>query len=300
MKQYLKQSLLFASTLFSAQASFALTFERPANDDVVGHIKVIHAEYEDTFALYARRYDVGYYEMLHANPGVDDWIPGEGTPITIPTEYILPRQVRDGIVINLPEYRLYYFHDGKVDTYPLGIGRAGWATPLATTKIIGKEKDPYWYVPKSILAEHEANDDPIEPIWPPGPENPLGKYKLILSLPGILIHGTNYPIGVGRRVTHACMRLFPEDIETLFNTAPVGTAVHIIDEPIKAGWRGDHLYLEVHPILEEHPQTPQELRIHLVNVIERATQRQRVDIDWNVVKRLVEEANGVPEPVGRR
>ncbi|HLF67667.1 MAG TPA: L,D-transpeptidase family protein, partial [Gammaproteobacteria bacterium] len=238
--------ILMIFTASACSSAYALTFPVSPNNDVVGKVITFPAKYEDTFAHYGRVYDMGAYSLERANPGVDPWIPGRGTHITIPAATILPETARKGIVVNLPELRLFYYGPGsnQVSVYPIGIGRAGWPTPVATAQVTAKAKDPVWTVPKSILAEHEELGKPIPPVVMPGKDNPLGNYALRMTLSGYLIHGTNSSIGVGRRVTHGCIRLFPDDIEALFHMVPVGTSVHIVNEPIKAGWRGNELFLE--------------------------------------------------------
>jgi len=194
-----------------------------------------------------------------ANPDVDVWLPGEGTEVLLPTRYVLPPGPREGIVLNLAEYRMYYYppakegERGEVMTFPMSIGRMDWATPLGRTRIVAKAKNPAWYPPESVRAEHEAEGRPLPRIVPPGPDNPLGDHAMRLGLPGYLIHGTNRPAGVGMRVTHGCIRMFPEDIEYLFAQVGLDTPVRIVNEPLKLGWDGDDLFIEVHRTLESAP-----------------------------------------------
>ena len=194
-------------------------------------------------------------------------MPGEGTPIYLPTQTILPDAPRTGIVVNVPAMRLFYFTTEKsprdrqrrsaapvlkVSTHPVGIGTEGWATPFGETKVKDKARDPVWYVPASVRKEHAERGDPLPSVVPPGPDNPLGKFAMTLSLPGYLIHGTNKPAGVGMRSSHGCIRMYPEDIEALFGRVARGTEVRLVNQPILAGWRDGQLYLEVHaPLAEE-------------------------------------------------
>lgn len=225
--------------------------------DVVGELQVIRARYEDTFIDIARAYDLGFDELVQANPGVDPWLPGAGTPVILPTQFILPDAPRDGIVLNVGTKRIFYFpkpaagEAARVITHPVGIGREGWATPLGTTKVVSKVKDPVWTVPPSIRKEHAEAGDPLPARVPAGPDNPLGAYALRLGFPSYLIHGTNKPSGIGMRVSHGCVQLFPEDIESLFSQVPVGTPVRIVNQPQLLGWRDGNLYLEAHPALED-------------------------------------------------
>ncbi len=283
-----------------SSSAYALTY--PLTDSqVVGEVITVSAKYEDTFAQLGRAHDIGAYAMELANPGVDIWIPGEGTPITIPSAFVFPDDTRKGIVVNLPELRLYYFDPeaGEVSTFPLGIGKDGWSTPAdQVARITEKTANPTWVVPASILAEHAEEGTPIPGLVdgrhvPPGDFNPLGAYRLRLSIPGILLHGTNAPIGVGRQVTHGCMRLFPEDIETLFNMVEVGTPVYVLNDPIKLGWREKELYLEVHPSLPSHPLTTEQRKVLLVDKLEAALQGKNATVNWRAVHEVSKQQNGV-------
>ncbi len=233
----------------------------PPGQDVIGAVTTIRARHDDTLLDIARRHGLGYEDIVRANPDVDTWLPGEGTEVVLPTRFVLPPGPRRGVILNLAEYRLYYFptpKDGEpalVMTYPISIGRMDWATPLGRTTIVSKVRNPSWYPPESIRAEHEADGNPLPRIVPPGPKNPLGAHAMRLGLPGYLIHGTNRPAGVGMRVTHGCIRMFPEDIRFLFEEVSVNTPVRIINEPVKIGWDGDRLVMEVHRTLESAPPT---------------------------------------------
>ena len=216
----------------------AETFWLPREgDSVVGHLQGAVASQEDTLLDIGRRYNVGYEELKLANPGVDPWIPGAGTLIVIPSRFILPDTPRTGIVLNLAELRLYYYPDPvdaprrRVITHPISIGRVGWSTPLGTTSIVSKIVNPTWYPPASIRAEAEADGEPLPRVVPPGPDNPLGTHALALAKKGYLIHGTNKPFGLGMRVSHGCVRMFPEDIISLYESVPVGTPVHVVNQP---------------------------------------------------------------------
>jgi L,D-transpeptidase ErfK/SrfK len=236
-------------------------FVLDANRGVVGELQVTVARAEDTFVEFARTYGLGFDELEAANPDVDPWLPGAGTKIVLPTRFLLPRAPREGIVLNVATKRLFYFPPAVpgvpaiVQTYPIGIGRTGWSTPTGETSVTGKARDPVWYVPASVREEHAAMDDPLPAQVPPGPDNPLGNRVMQLGLPGYLIHGTNKPAGVGMRVSHGCVRLFPEDIEYLFDQVPTGTAVRIVNQPVLLARDDTDLLLEVHPPLEENADT---------------------------------------------
>lgn len=273
--------------------------------DVVGELQVIRARYEDTFIDIARAYDLGYDELVQANPGVDPWLPGAGTPVVLPTQFILPEGPRDGIVLNVGTKRIFYFpkvaagEAPRVITHPVGIGREGWATPIGTTKVVSKVKDPVWTVPASIRKEHAEAGDPLPARVPAGPDNPLGAYALRLGFPSYLIHGTNKPSGIGMRVSHGCVQLFPEDIESLFSQVPVGTPVRIVNQPQLLGWRDGNLYLEAHPALEDDRRNLQAaLDKQLARALSQRKATQGPDaaivVDAGLVAATVKEGRGFP------
>ena len=275
-------------------------------DQVVGDLQVIFSRYENTFVQIARRYDIGYDSLRHANPRVDQWLPGEETPVYLPTMNILPDGPRTGVVVNLPALRLYFFSPEHSDTgdvssvltvHPIGIGREGWATPTGDATVTQKARDPAWYPPASVREEHAAQGDPLPSIVPPGPDNPLGKFALRLSMPGYLIHGTNKPAGVGMRVSHGCIRLYPEDIEALYDRIGVGTDVTIVDQPVLAGWRDGELYLEVHPQLAEDARVPLELARAAIETALAGRALADSVVDWERVASIVTESRGMPFPV---
>jgi len=268
------------------------------DSDLVGSVETVLARYEDTLIDIARNHGLGYQAIRNANPDVDAWIPGEGTEVVLPRSHLLPRGHRSGIVINLPEMRLYDYTAGndQVMTYPISIGRMDWSTPLGTLSVIQKTEQPTWTPPRSIREVYEARGQSLPAVVPPGPDNPLGEFALRLSNPSYLIHGTNWPEGIGMRATHGCIRLAPPDIEHLFSRIPVGTPVHIVNEPVKAGWEGDKLYLEAHPVLEEL-QEPNNLT-PAVRAVVMATGARPAQVDWATVTRIANARSGIPEVVG--
>jgi L,D-transpeptidase ErfK/SrfK len=189
-----------------------------ADQTVVGVPQAVFARSEDTLSDLAREYGLGYDEIVTANPDIDPWLPGENTPIILPTQFILPNVPKKGVILNIATKRLFYYPEAadgeqqQVLTYPIGIGRVGWETPLGKTTVISKAKNPSWWVPASVRREHAEMGDPLPSVVPPGPDNPLGTRVLKLDMPGYLIHGTNQPYGVGMRVSHGCVRLYPENI----------------------------------------------------------------------------------------
>ena len=282
-------------------APFALALELPLppeGSDVVGQIYVIKANYEDTFADYTDRYEMGFSELEAANPGVDAWLPGAGTDVVLPARYILPPGPRTGIVINLPEYRLYYYPKNKpvVYTYPLGIGREGWGSPVGSTRISAMTPNPAWYPPKSIRAEHAAEGDFLPTVVPPGPDNPLGPYKMTLAMPGYLIHGSNKNFGIGKRVSHGCFRMLNGNVLELSKLVGVGTTVRIINEPYKVGKLDGKLYVEAHAPLDE--DDPIKYQQRMMGIM----QQQGVALsqeDLDVVRQVMKDSDGVPVQVNR-
>jgi len=297
-----------AAALFwlTTAPALAVTYVLPPEDvDLVGRLEWVRARQSETLLDIARRYDIGQDEIVAANPKVDRWLPGDGTRVLLPRRYILPRAPRRGIVLNTSEMRLYYYPKqlwmGKrlVITHPVSIGRMDWQTPLGLTQVVAKVRDPVWRPPASIKAEHAAEGDPLPQVFPAGPDNPLGQFALRLGLPGYLIHGTNKPFGVGMRVSHGCVRMYPEDIAAMFPQVEVGTPVHIVDQPIKAGWSADTLYLEVHPPLEEERERDGDLVAMAMRVLARAADGRPVLLDGAKVILAVREMRGVPVPVSR-
>ncbi len=298
-------AITLGSALYTASLS-ADTYLLPAEGNtVIGAVGLIEAIHEDTLPDLAYVYDQGFQEMKLANPRVDTWIPREGTEVVVPSFYVLPDTPREGIVINVPEMRLYYFPKPKegeaavVVTYPISIGRQDWTTPLGLAKVTGKVKDPTWNPPESIRQEHAAQGDILPKVVLPGPDNPLGAYALYLNRKGYLIHGTDKPYGIGMRVTHGCIRLYPKDIEQLFAEVEVGTPVNIVNQPFKAGWLNGVLYLETHPYLEEHGEAFADSFTQVVGQVTLATQDNQVEVDWDRVQKVVSERTGIPSAISK-
>jgi len=290
-----------ALAVFSSGAS-GRTYTRAG--DVVGEIVLTTTVRTDTIADIARTYSQGYREMRMANPTVDPWLTGEDTEVLIPSQYVLPAAPREGIVINIPEMRLYYYPRAKpgerpvVATYPISIGRQDWSTPHGATRVVSKVKDPSWTPPASIRREHAAEGDILPTVVPPGPNNPLGAYALRLGIQGYLIHGTDKPYGIGMRVTHGCMRLYPQDIERVFHTVPVGTPVRLVNEPFKVGIAGHQVYLEAHPHLEEDAAKFNDKFAHVAALLAARAKAYEMRVDWQALRTTVYRADGVPHPIG--
>lgn len=264
----------------------------PEGNRLIGAVTTVRVQYEDTLASVAQRYGLGYRELVDANPDVDPWLPGEGTEVVLPTAYLLPDVPREGIVINVAEYRLYYFPPGRdmVITYPVGLGREDFRTPLISTRIVTAIENPTWTPTPSSRAEHAAMGNPLPSVVPPGPDNPLGSLAIQLDVPGYFIHGTNQPFGVGQMVSHGCIRLYEPHIATLAEMARKGTPVRIVNEPFKVGWREDQLYVEVHRGVYE-PAEPEQLQKLVAAAMEN---RAAVEIDWARIEALAESPTGIP------
>jgi L,D-transpeptidase ErfK/SrfK len=302
------RTVVAATVLLVAAAASGAEYLLPTNgDNVIGSNTTELAAHEDTLFDVARRNGVGYEEILAANPGVDPWLPGEGTEILIPSRFIIPAAPREGVVVNLPEHRMYYFPPAKngaprvVRTYPISTAKMDWNTPMGVTKIVTKEKRPNWYPPESVRKEHEERGDPLPKVVPPGPDNPLGEYKMRLGIPGgaYLIHGTNKPAGVGMQVTHGCIRMYPEDVEELFGLVSINTKVNLIDQTTKVGWQRGTLYVERHAPLEGTDNPGHSDPAEMADLINTAVSGHNVAVDWAGAERAFQQATGVPVPLSR-
>ena len=275
-----------------------------AHDDVVGQVQVTISSKEDTLPDIARRFNLGYEEIVRANPGVDPWLPGAGKEIVLPTQFVLPNSVRQGIVINIAAMRLFYFPPTKpgekqvVYTHPIGIGRVGWQTPEGATKVVSKQKDPVWIPPASVRKEHKENGEILPARVPAGPDNPLGKYKFTLGWPSYLIHGTNKPYGVGLRSSHGCIRLYPEDVEKIFAMVNPGTAVTVVNQPFVFGWHDGELYLQGFDVLEDDKRDwsksqPKLLSKTLSKRIQTELANRKATVDWQRVAQITKDPRGL-------
>ena len=273
---------------------------------MVGEDTHLKTRYEDTLYDLARQYGVGSEEITRANPKVDPWLPGAGTPIVIPGRRILPPGPREGIIVNIAEHRLYYYPKRKVHghhlviTYPVSIGKMDWKTPLGLTRVIQKIRNPTWYPPESVRLEHQKNGDPLPKLVRPGPDNPLGAFAMRLAVkPGdYLIHGTNNPLAVGMPVTHGCIRMYPEDVAALFPTVPVGTPVRLINDPLKVAFLDGQLWLEVHAPVDAQGQTiPPELK-DFEQMLDTALGSTTTAINWEYADQTLKLASGIPATVG--
>ena len=275
-----------------------------AGDTLIGEVNFVEADERETLLDIARRHGFGYQDMKLVNPDVDTWLPVDGQKVMLPSQFVLPVAPKRGIVLNVPEMRLYYYppkvkgKTAEVITYPLGVGREGWNTPYITTNIIEKKKKPNWYPPESIRKEHEEAGDPLPKIVKAGPDNPLGDYAMRLGLPDYLIHGTNKPYGIGMRVSHGCIRLYPEDIEALFSEVSLKTPVKIINQPYKIGVKNDVIYLEAHPFLEEDRDKYENNLTSVVSLIIEIANDRDYEIDWSAAYGAINKPNGLPVAIG--
>lgn len=295
-------------TLLWAFWSFSLVFAGEyyiplEGDDLIGRSYVINVKKGDSLTTLRQEHDVSYDELLEANPKIDFYKLKIGQRIIIPKQFILPK-FRTGIVINIPELRMYYFDpdSGKVYTFTVGLGREDWRTPVGIAKVINKKENPCWTVPTSIRNYvYEKTGKILPKVVAPGPDNPLGKHAIYLSMAGSYhIHGTNAPTSVGAFISSGCVRMLREPIEFLYNNVQVGTEVHIIHHPYKTGWHNGKLYLESHKPIKYYSQNvSSDLDSSDVEtVVKSAAKIRPTSVNWKLVFKNVEEHLGIPEVVG--
>jgi L,D-transpeptidase ErfK/SrfK len=280
----------------------ATVYTLPNRDaTVVGEDQSVVTVYEDTLYDLAAKFSLGSEELIRVNPGIDPWLPGAGKTLVVPGRHILPPGAREGIVVNLPEHRLYYFPKPKrggpieVITYPVSIGKMDWRTPLGITHVIGKQKNPVWYPTESVRKEHAEAGDPLPASVPSGPDNPLGLFAMRLAAGNgtYLIHGTNNPIAVGLAVTHGCIRMYPDDVAALFPLIPVGTQVRLINQPIKVAWVDGELLLEAHPPVDAEGQSFEPNIDQFAELLRAAVGDTTVAIHWDYAREVLQKADGV-------
>ena len=302
MKARLLLTTLLLSVTFVCRAEF---YEMSIHDSVVGEMAKTYSRQDQTLPDIARIHNIGFMDIKRANQKVDTWMPGEKTEIVLAKQLVLPVAPPVGIIVNIPEMRLYYFPAGQkgetrqVYSYPIGIGREGWATPYINTKIIQKIKDPAWHPPESIRAEHAREGHPLPKVVPPGPENPLGQFAMRLGLPSYLIHGTNKPYGVGLRVSSGCIRMYPEDIKALFGMVPAGTPVRIVNQPYKVGVLNGKLMLEASPYLEEDTDQFEGNMTSVVKMLVEVSKQHKYEVDWDLIRKVITERDSIPVEIGR-
>ena len=300
MKNLIAASLLFSACAMQASAS---TYELPSNGStVVGDMNETRSVTGDTLVSLGRRYNLGIMELREANPQtkIDEVLP-PGMDITLPTFFVLPNAPHKGIVINIAELRLYFYppNTREVMTFPVGVGRQGWDSPLGETFIARKKADPTWIPTKHILESRLKDGVILPPVVHPGPDNPLGPYALYTGIPAILIHGSNDPSGIGRRSSSGCIRMQPEAIESFFDLIPPNLPVFIVDEPIKTGWLNNDLYMEVHIPLDDDAESDMTALLATMHkVVDAATAKRPAKIDWSIAERAAKEQRGYPIKIG--
>jgi L,D-transpeptidase ErfK/SrfK len=275
-------------------------FALEPNQNIVGALATVNARENDTLSDFARHYGLGYNDITLANADSEPWSLVNAQQVLLPLRFILPEAPHEGIVLNLANMRLFYYPKAQSNsllTYPVGVGRQGWNTPLGLTQITAKKANPDWIVPESIKREHLKKGDALPSVVHAGPDNPLGHYALALGFSSILIHGTNKPYGIGMQVSHGCVQLYPEDIESLFNQVAVGTPVRIVHQPYLTAWDGDMLYLEAHPPLEKWANQEKQLRNELLKKLGKIVAEKNATLDWNKIERILQRADGIPTPI---
>ena len=271
------------------------------SSDIIGKKVTYTVREKETLIDIARKFDISFADIMSANGRIDPWLPKKDRQILIPNRHIMPSVKRDGIIINLGDLRIYFYKNHLlIGTYPIGIGRSGWETPLGLAEVIEKKTDPFWIPPDSVREE----DPSLPKIVAPGEDNPLGTRAIYLSMPSYLIHGTNKPYGVGMKVSHGCIRMYPEDVESLFDLVEVGTKVNIINEPIKVGWHNNNLYIEVHQLpayASEKNTLENKDRRNLyplaTSMVQKIAGISITEVDWQVVFKSVLEAKGIPTKI---
>ncbi|MAS81280.1 MAG: peptigoglycan-binding protein LysM [Legionellales bacterium] len=306
MNLFTKVAFLLVFVVYSISSAQAVRYVLvEASDTLIGEVIRVKADQSETLLDIARRNGFGYQDMKLVNPDVNIWLPNDGEEITLPAQFILPVAPMEGIVLNVPEMRLYYYppkvknKSQEVITYPLGIGREGWNTPYMKTKVIEKKVRPNWYPPESIRKEHNAAGDFLPKIVKAGVDNPLGAFAMRLGNPNYLIHGTNKPYGIGMRVSHGCIRLYPEDIEALFSEVTLKTPVNIINQPYKIGIKNNIIYLEAHPFLDEDVDKYENNLTSVVALIIDVSKDKEYELDWTAAFDAINKPTGLPIAVGR-
>ncbi len=302
MRKYFFTTTIAAITAVFAVTLFATEFPLPPNGDaLIGSMQYTDATVRDTTTTIAHRYNLGLNAIIAANPGSTETALGS-RQIKVPTAFLLP-PYRQGIIINLPEMRLYYYPKGSdvVMTFPIGIGKIGNTIPIQNTTVTRKKVNPTWIPGPDVRKYNEDQGIQLPTVMPAGPDNPLGPYAIYLNIPSFLIHSTIFPESIGRRASFGCIRMNETDIKEFFPIVEPGTQVWILNMPNKIGWNDNKLYLEAHPPLDEHNGGFDTNREDIVKMIQNAIPKNAVTfIDWQLVAHLSEEPDGVPHEIGTR
>jgi L,D-transpeptidase ErfK/SrfK len=275
-------------------------FDLSGDQALIGELAAVETRENDTLPDIARNYGLGYNDITAANAGVPAWTPRANSRVLLPLQFILPDAPHKGIVLNVANMRLFYYprkQRDKVFTYPVGIGRDGWNTPMGMTSIAVKTPNPDWHVPPSIHREHAEKGHFLPSVVRSGPDNPLGYYAMRLAIGSYLIHGTNKPFGIGMQISHGCVQMYPEDIEVLFKKTSVGTPVRIIHDPYLTAWHEDTLYLEANEPLEKWSFSKPLLKKQVSRELRKIAKQHNATVDWDKVDRVIQRADGIPTPV---
>lgn len=293
----IKSLILFLSGGQLMAAEFLLP--DPGNQ-LVGEVQQVKARFGDSTTTVSYRYNLGLNSIVSANPGTTETTLSTRN-LLIPTAFILPPRPYKGIIINLPEMRMYYYPENSdnVLTYPIGIGKVGNTIPIQNSVVTRKKLNPSWMPGADVRKYNEMQGVHLPKILPPGPDNPLGPYGIYLNIPSFLIHSTIFPESIGRRASFGCIRMNETDIKDLYPIVTPGTNVEIINMPNKVGWKGDKLYLEAHPSLEEYNVSAEANLDDIVKAIQETSPKiSKVFIDWQLVAHLASEPDGVPHEIG--
>lgn len=293
---------ILAILSIGSNQAFATAYQLPPeNQSVIGQIQYSSVVAGDTISGVAQRFDLGFNAVENANPQMERGF-REGMTLQIPTKHLLPSLARRGIVINLPEMRMYYYPEGtgQVYTYPIGIGKLGKTIPILNTKITKKVENPTWVPPDDIREFNLEQGIVLPKIMPPGPDNPLGPYAIYMQLPTYLIHSTIFPQSVGKRASFGCIRMYETDIKDFFPSIVSGIPVAIINSPVKVGWQDDRLYMEAYEPLEEHSEAFDATLPGMVSIVDNVSSGQEALIDWQLVSYIDRERDGIPHEIGIR
>lgn len=293
---------LAALCLLASGNVFATAYTMPnENQSLIGQIQHTSVGSTEKAAEIAHQYDIGYNAIEYANPTLNMAKNlSYGTNLQIPTKHLLPNQPRRGIVVNLPEMRMYYYVGDRVYTYPIGIGKIGKTIPITRTSITRKTKDPIWIPPEDIREFNMEQGIVLPRVMPAGPDNPLGPYAIYMKLPTFLMHSTIFPESIGKRASFGCIRMYESDIKEFFPSVSGGIPVAIINSPTKIGWENDKLYLESHVPLEEHGEAYDASLPGMVHIIANASKNQATLVDWQLVSYMAKARDGIPHEIGMK
>lgn len=299
----LSRLVAFAFLVTAVQAIASEYDLPPPNEALIGGVQYSTVEEQDTATKIAQRYDIGFNALQKSNPHLNFVHDFEvGNLLQIPTLHLLPNAPRQGIIVNLPEMRIYYFPAGTnlVYTYPIGIGKIGKTIPITRTSIVRKTKDPVWIPPEDIRDYNLEKGIVLPKVMPPGPDNPLGPYAIYMKIPTYLFHSTIFPESVGKRASFGCLRMYEQDIENLYPQVKRGIPVLIINEPVKVAWQNSRLYMEMSPPLEEHSEKQDVTIAGIATQVLELTKNKQTLVDWQIINYIADEQDGMPHEIGSR